>query len=76
MITGLDLDRTMFEVLSAYGTVGLSTGITPDLPTPAKYVLIACMYMGRIGPMTLGAALALRQRTRVVRLPEERPIVG
>ncbi|SLM92474.1 TrkH family potassium uptake protein [Brachybacterium nesterenkovii] len=76
VITGLDLDRTMFEVLSAYGTVGLSTGITPDLPTPAKYVLIACMYMGRIGPMTLGAALALRQRTRVVRLPEERPIVG
>lgn len=75
-LTGLDLDRTVFEVLSAYGTVGLSTGITPDLPTSAKCVIIACMYMGRIGPMTLGAALALRERSRVVRLPEERPIVG
>lgn len=75
-ITGLDLDRTLFEVLSAYGTVGLSTGITPELPTGAKYALIACMYVGRIGPMTLGAALALRNRSRVVRLPEERPIVG
>lgn len=70
------LDQTVFEVLSAYGTVGLSTGITPELPTPAKYVLIACMYLGRIGPMTLGAALALRERTRVVRLPTDRPIVG
>lgn len=75
-ITGLDLDRTVFEVLSAYGTVGLSTGITEQLPTSAKYVLILCMYLGRIGPMTLGAALALRQRSRVVRLPVERPIVG
>lgn len=75
-ITGLDLDRTLFEVLSAYGTVGLSTGITPTLPTSAKYVLVGCMFMGRIGPMTLGAALALRHRSRVVRLPEERAIVG
>lgn len=75
-LTGLDLDRTLFEVLSAYGTVGLSTGITAGLSTSAKYVLIACMFIGRIGPMTLGAALALRQRSRVVRLPEERPIVG
>lgn len=70
------LDRTLFEVLSAYGTVGLSTGITADLPTSAKAVIIACMYMGRIGPMTLGAALALRERSRVVRLPEDRPIIG
>ncbi|GAB2534877.1 TrkH family potassium uptake protein [Brachybacterium huguangmaarense] len=75
-LTGLELDAVLFEVLSAFGTVGLSTGITPDLPTPAKYVIIVCMYMGRIGPMTLGAALALRQRSRVVRMPEERPIVG
>ncbi|WP_407919318.1 TrkH family potassium uptake protein [Devriesea agamarum] len=75
-LTGLSLDRTIFEVLSAYGTVGLSTGITHTLPEAAKYVLIVCMYAGRVGPMTLGAALALRQRTKVVRLPAERPIVG
>lgn len=75
-LTEFDLDACVFEVLSAFGTVGLSTGITPDLPTPAKYVIIVCMYVGRLGPMSLGAALALRETKRVVRLPMERPIVG
>lgn len=75
-ITSFTLDQVVFEVLSAYGTVGLSTGITPELSEPAKHVVTLCMYVGRIGPMSLGAALALRSRKRVVRLPEERPIVG
>jgi trk system potassium uptake protein TrkH len=75
-LTPFSLDQVLFEVLSAFGTVGLSTGITPHLGDVATYVLIVCMYLGRIGPMTLGAALALRSRSRVVRLPHERPIVG
>ena len=75
-LTNYPLDRVLFEVLSAYGTVGLSTGITSDLSLAAKYVIIVCMYVGRIGPMTLGAALALRSRRRVIHLPEERPVVG
>ncbi|MDU2596826.1 MAG: potassium transporter TrkG, partial [Dermabacter sp.] len=75
-LTDYPLDRVLFEVLSAYGTVGLSTGITSDLSLAAKYVIIVCMYVGRIGPMTLGAALALRSRRRVIHLPEERPVVG
>lgn len=75
-LTSFELDEVLFESLSAFGTVGLSMGITDDLPTSAKYVLIVCMYVGRIGPMSLGAALALRSRARRVRLPEERPIVG
>ncbi|KDS94367.1 TrkH family potassium uptake protein [Dermabacter hominis] len=75
-LTDYPLDRVLFEVLSAYGTVGLSTGITSDLNLAAKYVIIVCMYVGRIGPMTLGAALALRSRRRVIHLPEERPVVG
>ncbi|MGQ4497122.1 potassium transporter TrkG, partial [Dermabacteraceae bacterium P13101] len=75
-LTPFPLDRLLFEVLSAYGTVGLSTGITPALPTSAKYVIIVCMYAGRVGPMTLGAALALRERGRVLRLPAESPTVG
>jgi trk system potassium uptake protein TrkH len=54
----------------------LSTGITPDLPDAGKYVLIALMFAGRTGTMTLAAALALRNRRRVIRLPEERPIIG
>lgn len=75
-LSPFSLDECLFEVLSGFGTVGLTTGITSDLPTPAKYVIIAAMYVGRIGPMSLGAALALRETKRVVRLPLERPIVG
>lgn len=75
-ITGLTLDVVLFEVISAFGTVGLSTGITGDLPNSGKYVLIAVMFVGRTGTMSLAAALALRDRRRVVRFPEERPIIG
>ena len=41
-----------------------------------KYVLVVLMFVGRTGTMTLGAALALRSRRRVIRMPEERPIIG
>lgn len=75
-MTPFTLDQILFEVLSAYGTVGLTTGITTELPTDAKWVVIACMYVGRLGPMTLGAALAVRTRLRMIQLPYERPIVG
>lgn len=75
-LTSFTLDQSLFEVLSAFGTVGLSYGITDELGTGAKLVLAACMYVGRVGPVTLGAALALRSRTRMVRFPSERPIVG
>lgn len=75
-ITGLTLDVVLFEAISAFGTVGLSTGITPTLPLAGKYVLIALMFIGRTGTMTLAAALALRDRRRVIRYPEERPIIG
>jgi trk system potassium uptake protein len=76
VLTDLHLDVIVFEVISAFATCGLSTGITADLPDPAKYVLIALMFTGRTGTMTLAAALALRSRRRVIRLPEERPIIG
>lgn len=75
-ITGLTLDVVLFEVISAFATVGLSTGITADIPVAGQYVLVALMFVGRVGTMTLGAALALRSRRRVIRLPEERPIIG
>ncbi|SDD74269.1 potassium uptake protein, TrkH family [Sanguibacter gelidistatuariae] len=75
-ITGWSLDVVLFEVISAFATVGLSTGVTHDLPEAGKYVLIALMFIGRTGTMTLAAALALRDRRRVIRLPEERPIIG
>lgn len=75
-MTPYTLDQTLFETLSAFGTVGLSTGITTSLPDEGKWVLILCMYVGRLGPMTLGAALAVRTRVRMLQLPYERPIVG
>jgi Trk-type K+ transport system membrane component len=75
-ITHERLDRVLFEVISAFATCGLSTGITSELPDSGKYLLAALMYVGRTGTMTLAAALALRERGRAFRLPEERPIVG
>ena len=50
--------------------------MTPNLPVAAKYVLIALMFAGRTGSMTVAAALALRERSRVIRMPEEQPIIG
>jgi len=75
-LTGLDLDRVLFETISAFGTVGLSTGVTATLPPSAQYVLVALMYVGRTGPATVAAALALRGQHKLYRYPEERPIVG
>jgi trk system potassium uptake protein len=70
------LSRTLFETFSAFGTVGLSTGITAQLPLPAQNILILLMFLGRTGPITLATALALREREPRYRYPEERPIIG
>ncbi len=75
-LTDLTLDRILFEVISAFATVGLSTGITPILPPGAKYVIIGLMFIGRVGTMTAASALALRERRRVIRMPAERPLIG
>ncbi|GGM55015.1 potassium transporter Trk [Longimycelium tulufanense] len=75
-ITPFTLDKVLFEVISAFGTVGLSTGVTPELPAVGHVMLTALMFLGRLGPITLGAALALRSRARRYQLPEERPVVG
>ena len=72
----LPLERILFEVTSAFGTVGLSTGITPNLAAPAHLILIVLMFVGRVGTIATATALALRSRPRLYRYPEERPIVG
>ncbi|WP_188193168.1 TrkH family potassium uptake protein [Nonomuraea sp. SYSU D8015] len=75
-LTPHGLDQVLFEVVSAFGTAGLSTGITGSVG-PAGHVLLAVlMFIGRIGPLTLGSALALNRRARRYELPEERVIVG
>ena len=75
-LTHHSLDQTLFEVISAFATVGLSTGITADLPTAAHLILVALMFIGRLGPVTLASALALRQRRQLYELPKERPVIG
>jgi Trk-type K+ transport system membrane component len=70
------LDQVAFEVISAFSTCGLTTGLTATLPGAGKLVLTVMMLLGRLGPITLASALALSNRRRVIRLPEERPIVG
>ncbi|MGY1846199.1 MULTISPECIES: TrkH family potassium uptake protein [unclassified Blastococcus] len=75
-LTHVALDRALFEAVSAVATVGLSTGITADLPPAAQLVVVLLMFIGRIGPLTLASALALRERGRRFQLPEERIIVG
>lgn len=68
--------QTLFEVVSAVGVVGLSTGITPDLEPWAQLTLSFLMIAGRIGPVTFATALAFRERKRRYDLPEARPMIG
>lgn len=75
-LTDLAFDVVAFEAISAFATVGLSTGITPNLPPAAEIVLVLLMFLGRIGPLTLGSAIALRDRRILYELPKERPAIG
>ncbi|GKQ39004.1 TrkH family potassium uptake protein [Streptomyces sp. A012304] len=75
-MTSLPLDGVLFEVVSAFATVGLSTGITADFPDAGQLILVLLMFIGRLGPVTLVSALALRERVRRYELPEERPVIG
>jgi potassium uptake TrkH family protein len=75
-LTTASSDRVLFEVISALCTVGMSTGITADLPSAGHLMIAVLMFVGRIGPLTVASALALRERARRFELPEERTIVG
>ena len=75
-LSGIDLTSGLFETTSAFSTVGLSTGVTDTLGGPSEVVLGVLMFAGRAGPVTLAAALVLRERDSRYRYPEERPLVG
>ena len=75
-LTNLPLRDVMFETTSAFATVGLSTGITPRIGDPGQLVLVALMFLGRLGPITLVSALVLRERNRRYRYPEGAPLIG
>ena len=63
-ITKADISHVLFDVISAFGTVGLSTGLTAELPDSASYVLATTIFMGRVGTVTLAAAVAATSRSQ------------
>ena len=75
-IEDLPLTPALFEASSAFGTVGLSTGVTGSIGATGHIVLMIVMLAGRVGPVTFVTALALRERAETYRYPEERPIIG
>lgn len=74
--THFRLDVVLFECISAFATVGLSANLTPLMPPIGKIVLMVLMFCGRVGPITVVAAMTVRTRTYKHHLPEERPLVG
>ena len=73
---GLPILTCLFETASAIGTVGLSLGITPQLSWVSHLILIALMFFGRVGGLTLIFAALSRTQGNVVRLPQERITIG
>lgn len=76
LLDGEPLDRVLFEVISAASTTGLSTGITAGLGDPSKLILSLLMFAGRVGPVTLLTAIALKRRPLQYEAPKERPILA
>lgn len=75
-VTGEDLESTVFEALSAFGTVGLTNGLTEHAPPAGQWIVIALMFIGRVGPITFAAGLAARHKPTLYRHATERPIIG
>lgn len=76
LMTKFTTDQILFEVISAFATVGLSTGITAQLPNAAQLILIALMFIGRIGTVAVASAMAARIRHSHFEYPKERPTIG
>ncbi|MED4587345.1 potassium transporter TrkG [Priestia flexa] len=67
--------KLMFEVVSAFGTVGLSMGVTPELSYVGRVIIIFIMFLGKIGPLTLAFSLAKPKREKI-RYPNEDVLIG
>lgn len=74
--TGMQTDRVLFDVVSATATVGLSTGAVQEFPAWAQLWMTVLMFVGRLGPVVVASALALRITQRHYELPKERPLIG
>ncbi len=75
---GYSFKEILFETISAFGTVGLSLGLTPHLSSIGRIIIALTMFFGRVGPLTIFLALAYRKnnKKRLIKYPEERIIVG
>jgi trk system potassium uptake protein TrkH len=76
MVERLTMTATMFEAVSAIGTVGLSTGVTPEITRPGKMLVVALMFIGRLGPLSIGYALLRHRRRSNYSYAEERVMIG
>lgn len=76
--SGVGFERVLYETTSAIGTVGLSADLTPTLGTDSKFVIMALMYLGRIGPITMALAFGARKnpRDKIRQLPSQGIMVG
>lgn len=75
-VEGESFIKVLFEVVSAFGTVGLSTGITSSLSIAGKIIIIITMFAGRIGPLALALSLIQKREPEMIRYPEEKIMVG
>ncbi len=73
---GADFLTTLFETISAFGTVGLSIAFTPKLSVLGRFIIASLMFTGRVGPLTLAVAIAQRQKQNHINYPEESIVVG
>jgi len=76
MSQGGSFENLLFETVSAFGTVGLSTGLTADLGPLGRVLVAVLMYIGRLGPLTLALALRARAGRRQIRYPEAPVAIG
>jgi len=76
LIRQTDLVRVIFEVASALGTVGLTLGITPELTPLEQIIILLTMFLGRVGPLTLGFALAYRNKQPDIHYPKGKIMIG
>jgi len=73
---GASFETILYEVLSAFGTVGLSQGLTPTLSATGRVVIAIIMYLGRVGPLTVMLALAGKQEKVNIKYPEGKLLIG
>ena len=74
--TGFDFIDLLFEAVSAFGTVGLSTGLTAEMSRLGQAIIVGTMFIGRLGPLAIGLAMAQRAETDLYRYPSERVTIG